>query len=144
MNKINNRLSPVHEPRLQVAELEALEDAIHQESPFMKSGCFLHIDLDESGQAVKNNAPEVQFKVTNKLKEDDKKIIVSLKFKETNDLSVERFAKQIEPLIELIESHDTLGEMKSRSERSVEMMDALEDIIRDNTNIVGSSIRFGA
>lgn len=145
---VQKRLGRVRAPRVHISYDVEVGDAIEmKELPFvmgvmadltghpqgererLKDRKFTEITPDNFDDVLENMQPHLQFKVDNKLTDDEDagQIGVSLDFESMDDFSPENVAEQIGPLKKLLELRQQLADLRG----SLQGNDKLEEILQE-------------
>jgi len=152
MAGIHDKLSRVRKPRVHITyEVETEGAAVLRELPFvmgvmgdfsgnptetlkpLKDRKFVQIDRDNFDEILAKTAPELNLKVKNTIKDDDSEMAVKLKFRSMDDFEPARIVDQVEPLRKLMETRNKLSDLRSKVDRSEELENILERVLK-NTN----------
>ena len=139
------KLSRIRPPRVQITYDVEIGDAIQmKELPFVagiladlsgkpaealpkvKERKFVEIDRDNFNDVLAASAPRLAFRVDNKLKNDDSKLSVELKFQSMDDFDPASVVKQIEPLRELFDARQRLMDLLAKLDGN----DKLDELLR--------------
>jgi type VI secretion system protein ImpB len=106
-----------------------------QENPMapIKARKFVEIDRDNFNDVMASIGPRLAFAVDNKLKDDQTKINLELKFKKIDDLRPESIVQQVEPLKKLFEARQRLNDLLAKLDGNDDL-DALLQGIAANTD----------
>ncbi|BBF85216.1 uncharacterized protein ImpB [Aquitalea magnusonii] len=150
------KLSRVRPPRVQITYDVEIGDAIetkelpfvmgvlgdysgHRKEPLAKlketSRKFVQIDRDNFDEVLKGMAPRLQFKVDNKLVDDDSQLGVELNFESLADFEPQNVAKQVAPLNKLLEARQRLSELRNKMAGNDKLEALLEDIVQDTEKL---------
>ena len=150
------KLSRVRPPRVQITYDVEIGDAIetkelpfvmgvlgdysgHRKEPLAKlketSRKFVQIDRDNFDEVLKGMAPRLQFKVDNKLVDDDSQLGVELNFESLADFEPQNVAKQVAPLHKLLEARQRLSELRNKMAGNDKLEALLEDIVQDTEKL---------
>src|ERR1700741_411309 len=77
----------------------------------IKTRKFVEIDRDNFNDVCASIAPRLAFQVNNRLKDDDTKLSVELRFRKIDDFRPEAVVSQIEPLRKLFEARQRLNDL---------------------------------
>jgi len=104
-----------------------------QENPMppIKSRKFVEIDRDNFNAVMAKIEPRLAFQVNNKLKNDDTKMNVELRFRKIEDLRPEAIVQQIEPLKQLFEARQRLNDLLAKLDGNDDLDVLLQDIARN-------------
>ncbi len=100
--------------------------------PAVKDRKFVQIDRDNFDKVLAKMEPRLAFKVDNKLKDDDTKIGVELKFSSMEDFEPQNLVDQVEPLRKLIELRRKLANLRSSLYGNDKLDKMLQQILNDN------------
>ena len=92
---------------------------------------FVDIDGDNFDTVMKGVAPRLTYSVDNKLKNDNSKFGVELKFSGIDDFGPEQVANQVEPLRKLVEIRKQLSALLAKADGNDKLAEKLQDIIKD-------------
>jgi type VI secretion system protein ImpB len=107
--------------------------------PRYKDRKFIEIDRDNVDQVMAKQDPRLAFKVDNKLKNDDSKLGVELRFKKMADFEPENVVKQVEPLRQLLDLRQKLSNLRSSLYGNDKLEELLQDAIRNTEALQGLS-----
>ncbi len=110
-----------------IGVLADLSGMPQQPLPKLKDRKFTEIDRDNFDQVMAKQEPRLAFKVPNKLKDDDSKLGMELKFRNLRDFEPENVARQVQPLNELLELRAKLSNLRS----SLYGNDKLEELLQE-------------
>ena len=101
-----------------------------QENPMLpiKTRKFVEIDRDNFNDVMASIAPRLAFQVDNKLKDDDTKLNVELKFKKLDDFRPEQLVLQVEPLRKLFEARQRLNDLLAKLDGNDDLDVLLQDV----------------
>jgi type VI secretion system protein ImpB len=150
MASIHKKLSRVRKPRVHITyEVETGGAAVKRELPFvvgvlgdfsgnpstplkpLKDRKFIQIDRDNFNEVMAKTAPELNLKVENTLAGDGSQMAVQLGFKSMEDFEPGRVVEQVEPLKRLMETRNKLNDLLSKVDRSEELEDVLEKVLKN-------------
>ena len=103
--------------------------------PQLKDRKFIEIDRDNFDQVLAKMEPRVTFKVDNKLSDDDTKIAVELRFKNTEDFEPVNVVKQVEPLRKLLEMRNQLSNIVSSLQGNDKLDQLLQDVLHNTESL---------
>ncbi|MFL5329315.1 MAG: type VI secretion system contractile sheath small subunit [Gemmataceae bacterium] len=103
--------------------------------PAIKERKFDEIDRDNFNDRLKAAAPEVSFRVDNKLAGDGSQMPVKLKFENMDDFSPANVAQQVEPLRRLLEERQRLNEVLGKMESSQKLEDLLGQVLANTEKV---------
>ena len=101
-----------------------------QENPMLpiKARKFVEIDRDNFNDVLASITPRLTFQVDNKLKDDDSKLNVELKFKKLDDFRPEQVVLQVEPLRKLFEARQRLNDLLAKLDGNDDLDVLLQDV----------------
>jgi type VI secretion system protein ImpB len=101
-----------------------------QENPMVpiKARKFVEIDRDNFNDVLASISPRLTFQVDNKLKDDDTKLNVELKFKKLDDFRPEQVVLQVEPLRKLFEARQRLNDLLAKLDGNDDLDVLLQDV----------------
>jgi type VI secretion system protein ImpB len=101
-----------------------------QENPMLpiKTRKFVEIDRDNFNDVLASIVPRLTFQVDNKLKNDDTKLNVELKFKKLDDFRPEQVVLQVEPLRKLFEARQRLNDLLAKLDGNDDLDVLLQDV----------------
>ena len=114
-----------------LSDLSGKPDA---EMPRLSDRKFVDIDRDNFNDVMKGMHPRLDFKVDNKLANDDTKVGVELRFNSITDFEPEEVARQVEPLRKLMEIRRQLSALLAKSDSNERLADKLQEIL-SNTEL---------
>lgn len=94
----------------------------------IKSRKFVEIDRDNFNDVLSSIAPRLAFQINNKLKDDDTKMNVELKFKKIDDFRPESVVQQVESLRKLFEARQRLNDLIGKLDGNDDLDALLQDI----------------
>lgn len=100
----------------------------------IKSRKFVEIDRDNFNDVCASIAPRLAFQVTNKLKDDDTKMNVELRFRKIDDFRPEAVVQQIEPLRKLFEARQRLNDLIGKLDGNDDLDALLQDVATNTEN----------
>jgi type VI secretion system protein ImpB len=160
-NSIHDKLKRVRKPRVHITyEVETNGAQETKELPFVmgamgdysgdnadkgsiKDRKFVNIDRDNFDSVMSKVGPELQFKVDNKLADDDSQMSVDLKFNSMEDFEPQNIAQQVDPIRKLVEARNKLNDLMSKADRSEELEGLLEDILQNADKVAEISKELG-
>ena len=119
----------------QKSEFDPLSTLIVHDAPTFPSSNEevegeVSIERDNVNDVMKKIAPRLQFKVPNRLSEDDTKIPVELRFESMDDFQPARIAQQVTPLRKLLELRTSLANIRSSMNEDLDKL--LQEMIQNN------------
>jgi type VI secretion system protein ImpB len=100
----------------------------------IKTRKFVEIDRDNFNDVCASIAPRLAFQVTNKLKDDDTKMNVELRFRKIDDFRPESVVQQIEPLRKLFEARQRLNDLIGKLDGNDDLDALLQDVATNTEN----------
>lgn len=159
---IHNKLKRVRKPRVHITyDVETNGAEVKKELPFvvgvmgdysgdntaarktLKDRKFVQIDRDNFNNAMAKVDPKLSLKVENTLAGDGSTMGVDLDFKSMDSFSPEAIVDQVEPLKKLLEARGKLRDLLSKADRSEDLENVLEDILKNTDNITDISKELG-
>ncbi|WP_370981167.1 type VI secretion system contractile sheath small subunit [Agaribacterium sp. ZY112] len=159
---IHNKLKRVRKPRVHITyDVETNGAEVKKELPFvagvmgdysgdntdnkknLKERKFVQIDRDNFNEAMAKVNPKLGLQVENTLAGDGSKMAVDLDFNKMDDFSPEAIVDQVEPLKQLLEARNKLRDLLSKADRSEDLENVLEDILKNTDNITEISKELG-
>jgi type VI secretion system protein ImpB len=101
-----------------------------QETPMppIKTRKFVEIDRDNFNDVMASIGPRLAFAVDNRLKNDDSKLNLELKFRKMDDLRPEAIVQQLEPLRKLFEARQRLNDLLAKLDGNDDLDALLQEI----------------
>lgn len=159
---IHDKLGRVRKPRVHITYQVETEGAkVLKELPFvvgvlgdfsgkptqplkpMKDRKFIQIDRDNFNDVMARMTPGLQFRVANTLKGDGSELAVQLKFNSMEDFEPGQVVQQVEPLKALLETRDKLRDLLTKVDRSDDLENLLERILKNSDDIKKLSSELG-
>ena len=109
----------------------------------LKDRKFIQIDRDNFNEVMARMTPGLEFRVANTLKGDGSELAVKLKFNSLEDFDPGRVVQQVEPLKKLHETRDKLRDLLTKVDRSDELENLLERILKSDEDIKKLSEQLG-
>jgi type VI secretion system protein ImpB len=94
----------------------------------IKQRKFVEIDRDNFNDVMASIQPRLAFQIDNKLKDDDTKMNVELRFKKLDDLRPEAVVQQVETLRRLFEARQRLNDLLAKLDGNDDLDVLLQDI----------------
>jgi type VI secretion system protein ImpB len=94
----------------------------------IKARKFVEIDRDNFNDVLASIGPRLAFQVGNKLKDDDTKMNLELRFKKIDDFRPESVVQQVEPLRKLFEARQRLNDLLGKLDGNDDLDALLQDI----------------
>jgi type VI secretion system protein ImpB len=104
---------------------------------------FIQIDRDNFNDIMAKMSPGVNLKVANTLKGDGSEMAVQLKFNGMEDFEPAEIARQVEPLRKLLDARDKLRDLMTKIDRSDELENLLEQVLKNTEEIKKLSSELG-
>ena len=159
---IHDKLNRVRKPRVHITyEVETEGAAIERELPFvvgvmgdfsgdpttplrpMTERKFIQIDRDNFNDVMARMTPGVKMKVDNKLADDGSQMAVELKFNALDDFDPAKVAEQVPALKALLETRNKLRDLMSKVDRSEELENLLEQVLKNEDELKALSGQLG-
>lgn len=159
---IHNKLKRVRKPRVHITyDVETNGAQVKKELPFvvgvmgdysgdnaenrkaLKERKFVQIDRDNFNEAMSKVNPKLNLQVENTLTGDGSRMAVDLDFHNMDDFSPEAIVDQVPALKKLLEARSKLRDLLSKADRSEELENVLEDILKNTDNIAALSKELG-
>jgi type VI secretion system protein ImpB len=96
--------------------------------PPIKARKFVEIDRDNFNDVMASIAPRLAFQIDNKLKDDDSKVNVELKFRKLDDLRPEAVVQQVDTLRKLFEARQRLNDLLAKLDGNDDLDVLLQDV----------------
>ena len=151
---IHDKLGRVRKPRVHITyEVETEGAKVEKELPFvvgvlgdfsgkpteplkpLKDRKFIQIDRDNFNDVMARMTPGLEFRVENTLKGDGSEMAVKLKFGSMEDFEPGQIVQQVEPLRKLLETRDKLRDLLTKVDRSEDLENLLEQILKNTEEI---------
>ena len=97
----------------------------------LKARKFVEIDRDNFNDVMASVAPRLAFPIDNKLKDDDSKMNVELRFRKLDDLRPEAVVQQVETLRKLFEARQRLNDLLAKLDGNDDLDVLLQDIAKN-------------
>ncbi|HUZ63075.1 MAG TPA: type VI secretion system contractile sheath small subunit [Acetobacteraceae bacterium] len=159
---VHDKLNRVRKPRVHITyEVETEGAEIVRELPFvvgvlgdfsgdptqqlrpMTDRKFIQIDRDNFNDVMARMAPGLNLKVDNKLADDGSQMAVNLKFNSMDDFEPARVAEQVPALKALMETRNKLRDLMSKVDRSDELENLLEQVLKNESELKTLSGQLG-
>jgi type VI secretion system protein ImpB len=159
---IHEKLKRVRKPRVHITyEVETEGAEILRELPFvvgvigdfsgdptqplrsLADRKFIQIDRDNFNDVMARMTPGLNIRVANKLADDGSEMAVSLKFQSLDDFEPARVAEQVPALKALLETRNKLRDLMSKVDRSEELENLLEQILKNENELKSLSGELG-
>src|SRR5690554_6530332 len=109
----------------------------------LKERKFVQIDRDNFNEVMAKVNPKLNLQVENTLAGDGTTMAVDLNFESMDDFSPEAIVDQVEPLKKLLNARNKLRDLLSKADRSEELENVLEEILKNTDNIAEISQQLG-
>jgi type VI secretion system protein ImpB len=162
MASIHSKLARVRKPRVHITyDVETDGAAVERELPFvvgimgdfsgdpteplkpLKDRKFVQIDRDNINDVMRRMTPGLKMKVENTLKGDGSEMPVDLKFSSMEDFEPSAVVQQVEPLRKLQETRNQLRDLMSKVDRSEELENVLERVLKNSDDMKAFSSALG-
>jgi type VI secretion system protein ImpB len=162
MASVHDKLARVRKPRVHITYQVETEGAeVVRELPFvvgvlgdfsgdpttplrpLAERKFVQIDRDNFNDVMGRIAPGLNIKVDNTLADDGSEMNVNLKFRSLEDFEPGRIAEQVPALKALIETRNKLRDLMSKVDRSEELENLLEQVLKNETELKTLSGQLG-
>ena len=159
---IHEKLKRVRKPRVHITyEVETEGAEILRELPFvlgimgdfsgdptqplrpLAERKFIQIDRDNFNEVMARMTPGLNIRVDNKLADDGTQMAVALKFNSIEDFEPARVAEQVPALKALLETRNKLRDLMSKVDRSEELENLLEQILKNENELKSLSGELG-
>lgn len=159
---IHNKLKRVRKPRVHITyDVETNGAEVKKELPFvtgvmgdysgdntenrkaLKERKFVQVDRDNFNEVMAKVNPKLNLQVENTLAGNGSKMAVELDFRKMGDFSPESVVDQIEPLKKLLDARNKLRDLLSKADRSEDLENVLEEILKNTDNITEISQQLG-
>ena len=159
---VHDKLNRVRKPRVHITyEVETEDATVMRELPFvvgvmgdfsgdptaplkpLADRKFTAIDRDNIDQVMASMAPGVKTRVENTLAGDGSELAVDLKFSKMEDFEPARVAAQVPALAALMETRNKLRDLMSKVDRSEELENLLEQVLKSDAGIKSLSSELG-
>jgi type VI secretion system protein ImpB len=162
MESIHEKLKRVRKPRVHITyEVETEGAEIVRELPFvvgilgdfsgdptqplrpLSERKFIQIDRDNFNDVMARMTPGLNIRVENKLAGDGSEMAVALKFNAIEDFEPARVAEQVPALKALLETRNKLRDLMSKVDRSEELENLLEQVLKNESELKSLSSQLG-
>ena len=159
---IHEKLKRVRKPRVHITyEVETEGAEILRELPFvvgimgdfsgdptealrpLSDRKFIQIDRDNFNDVMTRMTPGLNIRVANKLADDGSEMAVALKFNSIEDFEPGRVAEQVPALKALLETRNKLRDLMSKVDRSEQLENLLEQILKNEGELKSLSGELG-
>ena len=104
---------------------------------------FIQIDRDNFNEVMARMTPGLNIRVDNKLADDGSEMAVALKFNSIEDFEPGRVAEQVPALKALLDTRNKLRDLMSKVDRSEQLENLLEQILKDEGELKSLSGQLG-
>jgi len=159
---IHNKLKRVRKPRVHITyDVETNGAEVKKELPFvtgvmgdysgdnaenrkaLKDRKFVQIDRDNFNEVMGKVNPKLNLQVENTLAGEGNTMAVDLDFRRMDDFTPEAIVEQVDPLKKLLDARNKLRDLLSKADRSEELENVLEEILKNTDNIADISKQLG-
>jgi type VI secretion system protein ImpB len=159
---VHDKLNRVRKPRVHISyEVETEGAQVQRELPFvvgvmgdfsgdptqplrpLTERKFVQIDRDNFDDVMARMAPGLKLKVDNTLAGDGSQMAVDLKFNKMEDFEPARVAAQVPALQALIDTRNKLRDLMSKVDRSEELENLLEQVLKSEEELKSLSGQLG-
>jgi len=159
---VHDKLNRVRKPRVHITyEVETEGAQIERELPFvlgvlgdfsgdptqplrpMSERKFIQIDRDNFNDVMARMNPGLKVRVDNTLAGDGSQMAVDLKFNSIDDFEPARLAEQVPALKALIETRNKLRDLMTKVDRSEELENLLEQVLKNEAELKSLSGQLG-
>jgi len=159
---IHEKLKRVRKPRVHITyEVETEGAEILRELPFvvgilgdfsgdpteplrpLSERKFIQIDRDNFNEVMARMTPGLNIRVDNKLADDGSQMAVALKFNSIEDFEPGRVSEQVPALKALLETRNKLRDLMSKVDRSEQLENLLEQILKNEGELKSLSGELG-
>ena len=104
---------------------------------------FIQIDRDNFNEVMARMTPGLNIRVDNKLADDGTQMAVQLKFNSIEDFEPARVAQQVPAMAALLETRAKLRDLMSKVDRSEELENLLEQVLKSESDLAALSGELG-
>lgn len=159
---VHDKLKRVRKPRVHITyDVETEGAQVVRELPFvvgvmgdfsgdptqplrpMSERKFIQIDRDNFNDVMARMTPGVKLKVDNKLADDGSQMSVDLKFNSMDDFEPAKIVDQVPALKALMETRNKLRDLMSKVDRSEDLENLLEQVLKNETDLKSLSGQLG-
>jgi type VI secretion system protein ImpB len=105
---------------------------------------FVEINRDNFDSVMKRMSPGLEMRVENTIEGNGTTFNVQLAFNSLSDFEPANIIKQVEPLKKLLETRNRLRDLVSKVDRSAELENILEKVLKDPEDLAKLSSELGA
>lgn len=162
MASIHEKLSRNRKPRVHISyDVETEGAKVKKELPFVvgvmgdysgnasenkkafRDRKFINIDRDNFDEVMSRIAPQINFRVANKLSDDNSEMSVNLKFNSMEDFEPGKIVQQVEPLQKMLHTRKQLTELIAKIDRSEDLEEILENVLQNTEQLKELSEQLG-
>jgi type VI secretion system protein ImpB len=159
---IHSKLNRVRKPRVHITyDVETEGAQVLRELPFvvgvmgdfsgdptqplrpLAERKFIQIDRDNFDDVMARMTPGLNLKVDNRLADDSTQMAVELSFNAMEDFEPARVAAQVPALKALLETREKLRDLMSKADRSTQLEELLEQILKSQDELQALSGQLG-
>ena len=156
MASVHDRLERVRKPRVHITyKVETGGAEVVRELPFvvgvmgdymgdpnpdkpakpLTDRSFVTIDKDNFDHVMQSLSPSLKLRVDNTLADDGTEMAVDLTFNALEDFDPAQVVKRVPQLKKLLDTRNKLRDLMAKADRSVELEDTLEQMLRDKDGL---------
>jgi len=160
MASVHDRLERVRKPRVHITyKVETGGAEVVRELPFvvgvlgdfigdpnpdkpmkpLTERSFVTIDKDNFDHVMSSLSPNIKMRVENTLANDGSEMAVDLSFNALEDFEPTQVVNRVPQLKTLLDTRNKLRDLMAKADRSVELEDTLEAILRDKSGLANIS-----
>ena len=109
----------------------------------LKERKAIQIDRDNFNDVLARQGARLALRVPNKLTDPNSKLAVELNFKHMDDFEPARVAEQVPALKALLETRNKLRDLMSKADRSEDLENLLEQVLRNEGELKALSSELG-
>ena len=161
-DSVHKKLKRVRKPRVHITyEVETGGAMVEKELPFvagvlgdfsgdpseklkpLKDRKFIQIDRDNINDVMARMKPGLDLKVENKLADDGSEMAVRLDFNSMEDFEPGQIAQQVPAMAKLLETRDKLRDLLTKIDRSEDLEEVLEKVLKNTDDLKQMSSELG-
>ena len=156
MASVHDRLERVRKPRVHITyKVETGGAEVVRELPFvvgvmgdfigdpnpekpakpLTDRSFVTIDKDNFDHVMQSLSPSLKLRVDNTLADDGSEMAVDLTFNGLEDFEPGQVVKRVPQLNKLLQTRNKLRDLMAKADRSIELEDTLEQMLRDKSGL---------
>jgi type VI secretion system protein ImpB len=112
--------------------------------PPLEERKFVEINRDNFDDVMRRMNVRLEMKVDDTIKGDDKQLAVELVFNSLRDFEPASIIQQVEPLRKLLDMRNRLRDLASKADRSAELENILEKVLKNTDDLQKLSAELGA